>query len=839
MCRPRAGRRRRELQTSESASDDRVLWQPDPDRWVLSRSGARRGRCHLPRSRTAASSLHTGSSGADTMARADSGAAIIRPRVRARRRLRASAFAVVAALNGVVPAVAAAGEWNATNAVSSGSVVAGWTAWVSSPTDSSRRLAVAAPTTSPVTATIQVRAGTRQQTWLGVGGALSDASTSILGASDEARRLLFDPQRADGAHLNLVRLPLTATDFSTSPWTFGWNDAAGTLTAPQQALSQLSVLTDSLMPLQSKLAVVATPWTAPAAMKDSAALNGGSLLSGSLPAYGRMLGAQAAWLRQHGLPLMAMTLGNEPYFSSSGPGGYPSMLMSDSQQLTLADEVAPALANAGVELWAVDHNWSDRAHYDSVEAGSTHRFQASAFHCYGGTPNQMSGVRERPVVTECTGTTDGFTGTFRWDALNLVISAVESGSVGLVLWNLALNEQHGPHTNGCSTCRGVVDVNSISGTVTKNPEFFTLAQLARAADPGAVVIDTDPVAGLPHVAFLEPDGGVGIFAYNDTGSDQVVEVGIDGDPTGSRFVVPAGSLLTIRGAGSFVPGSITLPGRRPGGGGVLRTEHRHLVAESHPDLLSVAGRRGAGRRGDIARLHPDQRSGGPVPGAEGDREPARIRSEHRNLCGLVSCPGVAAHGAKPCSPGRRRPARGRPNPLRFSGRMVAGRCRSDFPVAAIGPANRGCDELGLSADGRRPWAHDFGDGPGPSGAVGAVGSRHRSALGSSSARPARSTPRWAAARYGRARRIAVAGRPSGPTQRGVQVHVAPGRQVCRSPAGGAVELSRAAARCRASDLAPGEHLGSRVSRPHLHVREGDPAARLMRRPPRRRNDGRR
>lgn len=430
---------------------------------------------------------------------------------------------------------------------------AAWTGWRSSPTDASVRLAPMGATQQAPTVELDISTAAVAQTWSGVGAALTDASAGILQTSSAARSLLFDAGREDGAHLNLVRLPLSATDFSTHSWTFGWNDSTTQLTATTQAEASATLITDQLLPLRSDLRVVAVPWTAPAAMKDSNALNGGSLKATSVAAYGRMLIAQADWLQARGLPLHAMSLGNEPFHSSSG---YPTMLMSDAQMVSLAQQVGPELGRRGVQLWSVDHNWEHRSHYDTIHSAAPQAFAASAFHCYGGSPAQMAGVAVPPIVTECTGTDDGFVGTFRWDMQNLVVGAIDAGSTGLLMWNLALDESHGPHIGGCGNCRGVVDVHSQTGALTPGPEFYTLAHLARAADPGGQVIGSAPAPGIPYAAFRNGDGDVAVVGHNDSGTSQVVAVRVDGADVGAAFEIGPGDLFTIRG-GAESGGTVT------------------------------------------------------------------------------------------------------------------------------------------------------------------------------------------------------------------------------------------------------------------------------------------
>ena len=417
--------------------------------------------------------------------------------------------------------------------------------WVTSPTDAARRLLPVGPTDASATATVTVVSAERHQSWMGVGAGLTDASVGLLEGNSAAQAALFDPTTASGAHLNLVRLPLSSTDFSTTGWTWDWNPSTSTVTPPAPA-RQAGDLVTVLVGHRPDLGVVATPWTAPPAMKSwhlPATLNWGDLAPESERAYGDMLVSQSRWLLDHGVPLRAMTLGNEP---GTNFGDYPRLGMSDSQMVALARDIAPRLSSRGVGLWAMDHNWEHRPRVDTLLTGAPAAFTAAAFHCYGDAgPEQMVGLPVPPIVTECTGTTDDWAGTFRWDAVNLVVAPARAGATGLFMWNLALDPDHGPHRGGCRDCRGLLTIDPATGAVTPNPEFYTLAHLARAADPGAVRLGTTTPDHLPVTAFANPDGTIGVFGHNDTGVAQVISVQEPGRQS-TRIAVGPGELFTFR-----------------------------------------------------------------------------------------------------------------------------------------------------------------------------------------------------------------------------------------------------------------------------------------------------
>jgi glucosylceramidase len=415
--------------------------------------------------------------------------------------------------------------------------------WVSSPDDPALRLARLDPVLGPGPATAEITVDPQdpRQRWWGTGAALTDASERLLRAHPGAVKRLYAPHRGHGARLNLLRLPLSATDFSPRPWTWAWDGARGA--PPRQQRRAVRLVTGAIDPLVPHLRVVATPWTAPASMKSTGSVRGGALDDGAVADYGRLLLSQAGWLARHGVPLWAMTLGNEPGYSSD----YGSMTMSDQQMSALGAEVGPRLRDQRVGLWALDHNWADRQRLDAVLGATPGGFDGAAFHCYGGRPDQMAGLSVPRMVTECTGSTDGWAGTFAWDARNLVAGSVAAGSSGLMMWNLALDEHHGPVDAGsrwgCKDCRGLLTVTPDG--VRPEPEFYTLAHLARAASPGARVLASNADPGLSAAAFRNPDGSIGVFGHNATGSSQTVRINVLGR-VDLAYTIRPGQLFTFR-----------------------------------------------------------------------------------------------------------------------------------------------------------------------------------------------------------------------------------------------------------------------------------------------------
>jgi glucosylceramidase len=332
--------------------------------------------------------------------------------------------------------------------------------------------------------TIVISSGAAAGRWRGVGGALTDASAGLLAAHPAGVEMLFAEPDAGGAGLDLVRLPLSSTDFSTGPWAWAWDPVSRTAVPTPRAEAALAVLA-TIGSRRPGVSVIGASWTAPAPMRSDTTAAGGDLLDAAVDDYAGLLAAQAAWLVERGIRLDAMSLGNEPGHVAADA---PTLGMTERQMTELSHIVGPQLDELGVDLLALDHNWSDAHLAESLLLNGD--FDAVGFHCYDGDAS-LAIVPSDHLVTECTATTGDWRSSVGWMARELVEAPIEAGSTGLVMWNLALDPYHGPKAaGGCDDCRGLVTIDPVSGAIERSPELAVLTHLSLAADIGAAVIPT-------------------------------------------------------------------------------------------------------------------------------------------------------------------------------------------------------------------------------------------------------------------------------------------------------------------------------------------------------------
>ena len=378
----------------------------------------------------------------------------------------------------------------------------------------------------------------RYQILDGIGGSLTDSSAWViqndLDAAQRATLLQDLFGAAPGIGLSLLRQPMGSSDFAVNG-NYSYDDVAVGQTDP--LLNQFSVAHDAgyIIPLlQQALAinpaikVMALPWSAPAWMKTSGTMNGGSIDPAYLPSLAQYFVRFLQAYQQSGIDVYAIAVQNEPLYSTVS---YPTEMLDESAEADfIANELGPALQNNGlgaVKILGFEHNWENSDYAESLLASAAAPFLAgTSFHCYGGDVSAQSAVHaahpDKDIwFTECSGTVgSNFAGDLVWNTENLLIGATRNWARGVSLWNLALDQNSGPTNGGCTTCRGVVtiDTSTTPATITRNVEYYALGQLARFAVPGAQRIDSNSFGsgGIEDVAFQNPDGSIVLLVLNPT-----------------------------------------------------------------------------------------------------------------------------------------------------------------------------------------------------------------------------------------------------------------------------------------------------------------------------------
>ena len=410
---------------------------------------------------------------------------------------------------------------------------------------------------------IEVDARHHYQEFLGVGAAFTD-STALLfeqKLAPEARTALmhelFGPP--PGIGLSLMRVPIAASDFSVERYSF--DDLPAGATDPTLAHFDLGAngkrvlsLVQAAHAINPTLRLIGSTWSAPGWMKSSGSVIKGHLLPEHYDVFADYLLRFADSYQQAGVPLYGLTAQNEPGFE---PTDYPGMRFEAVDRARfIAQHLGPKLSRrAGAPLYFdYDHNWdvSESPLQVLDVPAAAHYVAGIAWHCYGGEIDAQSLVHTAhpgfsALMTECSGGewAPSWAEGLRWFGGTLLIEEGRNWGSGTILWNLALDERHGPHLGGCDDCRGVVTIDSTSGAVTRNVEYYSLAHLGRFVRPGARRIDsTTNLDGLISVAYRNSDdGSLVLLVFNKAQAAR--RFSVRHAQRTLTYALPAGALATF------------------------------------------------------------------------------------------------------------------------------------------------------------------------------------------------------------------------------------------------------------------------------------------------------
>jgi len=413
----------------------------------------------------------------------------------------------------------------------------------------------------------------------GFGAAFTDSAADLLMNVEPAASLpgtlndLFT-RNGDGIGLSFMRIPMGASDIALS--VYSYDDMPMGQTDP--TLANFSIAHDQayILPLikqavalNPQMKLMANPWSPPGWMKDPASMSPVSMLGGTLlmtstneTAFANYFVKYLQAYKSAGVNIDYISLQNEPLNVTTS---YPSMGMSDTTQLALLQGyVLPALTNANIttKVFVYDHNWDTPSYPQTVLGGlngtQLTQIAGTAWHGYGGAPGAQQ-LLQNQYASLGNWETEHSGGTWQSDQFTTdmleITQVLRNSAKSFVKWSLALNEKLGPNLTqnaslgGCNTCTPIITVNSTTGAVTKDIEYYTLGHYSKYVLPGAVRIYSSNTPTVASVAFVNPDGSLALIAYNNGTTSQTVQV--QWGTESFSYTLPATAAATFTWSGSI------------------------------------------------------------------------------------------------------------------------------------------------------------------------------------------------------------------------------------------------------------------------------------------------
>lgn len=396
----------------------------------------------------------------------------------------------------------------------------------------------------------------------GAGAAMTHSSAYTLetmspALKQQALKSLFS---AEEGHLSFVRIPLGTSDYTYTSSFYTFDDLSSNATDYDLADFSLGEDTHYLIPaLKDALAInpnitfIAAPWSAPAWMKDSKSLLGGSLIANGDGTNSKEEIAYASYLvkaveayQAAGISIRYLSLENEP-IDFGGSINYPNMSLPAAQWKRVAKSVGYQLKAKGLAttILAYDHNvgtTNENSFFQTFaseiknDATLSSYVSGFAFHCYSSGwsttgasylaqvrqdfPNKKIFITE---ITEHSGSGSSFGPRFDWAMDHVILSPMNAaGIAGVCYWNLCLTDQGKPVLGNGAVCYGLLSLQN--SQLTKEPALDALSQLTHflqkgtAKQPQELPLDLSAIADLHGAGFRKEDGTLIVAMENSNDS---------------------------------------------------------------------------------------------------------------------------------------------------------------------------------------------------------------------------------------------------------------------------------------------------------------------------------
>lgn len=410
--------------------------------------------------------------------------------------------------------------------------------------DSGERLSerVVAPAAAGAQAqtTVFVDPTRRFQAIAGFGGAFTEAAAvTWQRLAPEARTALlqayFDPLQGHG--YTLCRVHMGSCDFALGNYAHA--EAPGQFSIARDRQALLPFIQAAQRVAGRPLQLLASPWSPPAWMKTTGAMNnGGALLAEHRAAWARCYVQFIQAYAAEGVPIWGVSVQNEPAATQR----WDSCLYSAEEERDFVrDHLGPALQAAGlghVKIVVWDHNRDELVQraatvYNDPEAAKY--VWGAGFHWY--VEDHFDHVQllhdawpdKQLLFTE--GCQEGGPHTGAWELgeryARSMINDLNRWTVGWIDWNLLLDAQGGPNHVG-NLCSAPMLASADGLALQPQSSFFYIGHFARWMRPGAQrVLCAATKQVLEATACVNADGSVAAVVMNrsEQAQDFVLQVG--------------------------------------------------------------------------------------------------------------------------------------------------------------------------------------------------------------------------------------------------------------------------------------------------------------------------
>lgn len=377
------------------------------------------------------------------------------------------------------------------------------------------------------------------QSFLGIGGAITDASAEVFAtlSKEKQRQLLNSYYGENGIGYNIIRTNIHSCDFSTGSYTYIEEGDAElkTFSIEKDKEYRIPMIKQAANLIKDDLVFYASPWSPPAFMKtNNNMLHGGKLLPKYNQAWANYFVKFIKAYEAEGLPVWGVTIQNEPMAVQIWES---CIYTAEEERDFLKNYLGPTFEKAGlgdknIVVW--DHNRdlvSQRANTIFEDKEAAKYAWGTGFHWYetwaGGDPkyDNLKNIKEsfpdkNLLFTEgCNEKFDPKKYQYWPNAErygNSMINDFNNGTVGWTDWNILLNEKGGPNHVG-NLCFAPVHADTQTGELIYTPSYYYIGHFSKFIKKGAVRVSTTTSRStIESTTFKNPDNTMVTVVMNKT-----------------------------------------------------------------------------------------------------------------------------------------------------------------------------------------------------------------------------------------------------------------------------------------------------------------------------------
>jgi len=376
------------------------------------------------------------------------------------------------------------------------------------------------------------------QTFIGIGGALTDASAEVFAKLPEATQNEFMTacyDRTKGLGYNFSRTNIASCDFSSD--TYGYiadNDTSlSTFSVAHDEKFRIPFIKKAIAAAGGTLPMFVSPWSPPAWMKENNdVLHGGKLLPKYAQAWANHYVKFIKTYESMGMPIWGLSVQNEPMAKQKWES---CLYTAEDERDFVKKYLGPTLQKNGLgdkKLICWDHNRDliyQRATTLLSDPEAAKYIWGIGFHWYEtwtGSAQQFENLKrvneafpdKNLIFTEGCVEKFSLNRVNEW-ALgerygNSMVNDFNCGTVAWTDWNVLLDENGGPNHVG-NFCFAPIHADTRTGKLIYTNSYYYIGHFSKFIQPGAKRISSSTNRDkLQSTAFLNPDGKMVVVVLN-------------------------------------------------------------------------------------------------------------------------------------------------------------------------------------------------------------------------------------------------------------------------------------------------------------------------------------